>query len=242
MPRLVAFPPARAPGADRAARVGLVLSVLLALVGVVSAVGRSGDTTTTANAGASAVHEPDARSTTTTVPPAVAPAGFHLVTGPDISLAVPDGWTTMDPADLHLSVADLRRIYPEMDTDILRAATAAVDEGAIFMAVDMAGEGRGRNVNVLTVPVELPLDQMGEVVRGLEANGLGVKETGPIDHPLGKAFQVSYAMTVGGQPIEGVLVYLPVKGMTYVMTVTAAPPALAEQIIQSLRVDHSVTT
>jgi hypothetical protein len=97
-------------------------------------------------------------------------------------------------------------------------------------------------VNVLTVPVELPLDQMGEVVSGLEANGLGVRDTGPIDHPLGKAFQVSYSMTVAGQPIEGVLVYLPVHGITYVMTVTAAPPAVAEQIIQSLRVDHSLRT
>jgi hypothetical protein len=243
MPRLVAVPPARAPRADRAARIGLVLSVVLALVGAVCAVGRSGDDTTSTTNGASpAVHEPDPTSTTITgVPSAVVPTGFHLVTGPDVSLVVPEDWTTMDPAELHMSKAQLRSLYPDLDPDLLEAATAAAQKGAIFMAVDTAGEGRGRSVNVLTIPGELPLDQMDDVIAGVESSGIEVKETAPIDHPLGPAFRISYGLKVAGLALEGVQVWVPVDGVTYVVTVTASTPQVADQILQSFRVDDSTT-
>jgi hypothetical protein len=248
MPRLLEAPRPAAPRADRAARVGLALSVVLALVGAVCAVGRSGDTTTaTADRPAVAVHEPDPTTTTTSTtstthaPATLAPAGFHTVTGPGISLAVPDGWTTVNPADLHLSAARLRSIYPDMDPDLLQAASAAAEKGAIFVAVDMAGEGRGSSVNVLSVPAELPLDQMDDVVAGLRSSGLDVRNTTTFDHPLGRAVRISFAITVAGRTMEGLQFWLPVNGATYVITATAGPTDVAEKIARSFRLDHSST-
>ncbi len=247
-PTLAMVPVAVRP-VDKAMRVGLVLSLLLAVVGVLSAVGRSGsdDTTTNDTAGV-AVHEGasddggDDAEPDDGVADMVEPEGFAIMTGDGIALAVPEGWTTMDLADVGLSMDEMEELYPEADPGFLRMSISAAEEGAVFMAIELAGANAGDNVNVINIPMALPLDELDDSFFAmLEEEGMHVLDRARIDHPLGPAMRVTMAMTVDDMEFEAVQVYLPVEGDTYVITITAVDAGVADQIVDSFRVNEATS-
>ena len=246
--RPLATVPTPARRDDRLARVGLVVSVVLALVGTLAAVARSGDDETKTDTAGVVMHEPapdgqpadPAPPTDDTVAAAAVPDGFHLIEGDDITLAVPLEWETLDPADLGLTGEDLADFYPEADPGVLRMATRMIEQGAIFMAIDLTGDDMGNNVNVLSIPVVLPVDEMqDELAAELDANGMEVNETRIIDHPLGQAVRASYDLEIDGMDVPAAQFYIPVGRATYIITVTGPPEAIADQIAQSFRTTDS---
>ncbi len=170
----------------------------------------------------------------------VVPDGFAIMAGEGVTLAVPEGWTAMDLADLGLSMDEMEELYPETDPGFLRMSISAAEEGAVFMAIELAGADAGDNVNVIGIPMELPLDELDDTFFAmLEEEGMDVLDRTRIDHPLGPAMRITMAMRVGDLEFEAVQLYLPVDGDTYVITVTAADPAVADQIVDSFRIDPS---
>jgi len=238
--------PTPARRVDRAARLGLAVSIVLALVGSVAAVARSGDDETKADTAGVVIHEPapDGQptvpdpATDSTVAAGAVPDGFHLIEGDGISMAVPDDWEVIDPADLGLDADDMAEFDPGADPAVLRMAERMIDQGAIFMAIDLTGPYTdvGNNVGVLSMPMVAPLESMlDELAAELDANGMRVNETSVVDHPLGRAVMASYRMDIDGMDVDGWQYYLPVDGDTYIITVTGPSGAVADQIFQSFR-------
>jgi hypothetical protein len=236
------------------ARIGLVLSAVLALAGIVSAAVKAGDgdgakRTTTA---AEATHDPATTPTATASgddplgasTPAEVPPGFEVRHGDGLSLAVPADWRSLDADDLHRIVSgeNLSAAFPDIDDSMVDAADRAVDGGALFMAMDTTGPDRGRSINAIKVRGEAPLgileDSLGDQ---LAESGLPAKvvDTERRDTPLGRALRVQLRETVAGQDLEIVQYYVPFDGSTYIVTGTAADD-IVDQAVQTLRVGDTV--
>jgi hypothetical protein len=256
--------PARVPGAaksgpsNRAARLGLVLAIVVALAGVVSAVAKSGDDarpTTTASSGAApeadeadhptdqpdpaeAVADPLAAST-----PAVAPAGFEIRRGNHLSMAVPVDWRSLDGDDLQQILdGGVDELYPDLDPSIRDAMQSMVGRGALFMAVDTTGPDAGRSINAIRVLGEAPLDDIEDQIKAqYRSMGVGIEVVGSErrDTPLGEALRIEAHQEIAGHDVTMVQYYVPFDGHSYIVTGTETD-GIVDQAVQTLRVGDAV--
>jgi hypothetical protein len=238
---------AKAGPSNLAARIGLVLALVVALAGVVSAVAKSGDDgkpTTTASAGTRPNQADDAEDPLEASTPAEIPAGFEVRQGKGLSLAVPADWQSLDAGDLQ-SILDgeaLDQAVPDLDPSVRDAMQGAIDHGALFMAIDTSGPDGGRNINALRVLGEAPLDDLFDEVKAeYEQAGFPVQVLGSErrDTALGDSLRISIRGTIGGRDVEVIQYYVPFDGHTYIVTGTGTDD-IVDQAIQTLRVGDAV--
>jgi hypothetical protein len=249
--------PVPAPGsppAQRWARAGLVLAVVLALAGVVSAVAKSGDDdrSTTASAGARPhadevdepqVDEPEVDDPLGAIAPADVPAGFEVRQGDGLSIAVPADWQSLDRSDLEqILTGGVEQLYPDLDRGTRSAMESMAERGALFMAMDTTGPDAGRSINALRVLGEAPLDEIYDAVKaeyagaGFHAEVLGGERR---DTPLGEAMRISVRQTVDGRTLDMVQYCVPFDGHTFIVTGTSTG-GIIDTAIQTLRVSDAV--
>jgi hypothetical protein len=226
-------PSSRPSGSELPAKVGLALAVLLALLGVVSAVAKSASDDDDRSTGPAPTHQ-----TTTTAEALVVPDGFRVLQGDGVYLAVPQGWDTVSSDQLGDAFDDdaLRQLYPkatEQERDMIGQLFAS---GALLMAVDPDPAGGGRNINIVSQPVEIPLGGMEKIAQaqfdqlGLDAT---VTDSHRVDTPAGEALRIAYTATTLGRTFDGVQFYVPTRGRTYVVT-GSFDVAVADQAIATL--------
>jgi hypothetical protein len=262
---LVDIVPSSAPAAPKArpsdllARIGLVLALVVALAGVVSAVARSGDDggkpTTTASSGSTpsgdkaddadkadhskaGADDPLKASTAADIP-----SGFEVRRGNKLSMAVPADWRSLDGDDLQ-QVLDggVRELYPDLDPSLRDAMQDMASRGALFMAVDTSGPDAGRSINAIRVLGEAPLDDVyDQVVQQYRSMGAGIAVEGSErrDTPLGEALRITAHQTIAGREITLVQYYVPFDGHSYIVTGTGTD-GIVDQAVQTLRVGDAV--
>jgi hypothetical protein len=248
------------PGSTNlAARIGLVLSLVLVLAGVAGAVAKSGDDGTDGRRTTAAADPLDedpasgpagADADPLDADPLDAPAavevpdGFELRQGDGMALAVPADWTSLDRDDIRRITTgeNVERAFPDLDPSMIDAVTSAVDGGAIFMAIDTSGPDAGRNINMIRVSGEAPLGILDATIEEQYAD-MGfpaeVLDTERHDTPLGTALRVRVRETVGGEDLEIVQYYVPFDGSTYIITGTAADDVV-DQAVGTLRAGDTV--
>jgi hypothetical protein len=250
-----AGPAPRRADAHLAARIGLVLSLVLALAGVASAIAKSGDDGggSPATAGIDVADDPSPSTTAATAAeddplaastPAEAPPGFEIRQGDGLSLAVPSEWRSLDKESIGRLVDGdrLADVFPDLDESMAAAVARAVDGGVVFMAIDASGADAGRNINVLRVSGAAPLGMVEASLEqqlaqaGIPAEVLGTERR---DTPLGRALRVHFVETVGEDDVQVVQYYVPFDGETYIVTGTATDDVV-DQAIQTLRVGDTV--
>jgi hypothetical protein len=210
-------PTSRPSGAELPARVGLVLAVLLALLGVVSAVAKSASDADDDRAA------PSAQETSTTSEPFLVADGFQVVQGDGVYLAVPQGWDTVSSDELGQTFDDatLRRLYPKATEQERDMIGQLLRSGALLTAIDPDPAGGGRNINIISQAIEVPLDGVEGVVQaqfdelGLDAR---ITDAHRVDTPAGEALRIAYTATALGRTFDGVQFYVPARGRTFVVT------------------------
>jgi hypothetical protein len=234
-------PAAPASRTQVVARIGIVLSVLLAVVGICAASIRLGQAEPEFTRVAGAIDTPRADGTTPAVAAAEVPEGYRLLTGEGVSLAAPEDWQDLDTDVLGLTPDRLAEMFPDLDPALAQGASAILEQGALVFAVDMSGDTRGYNVSVLTTPQTSPADVIAEVLPdALESTGIVVRESGVVDLPAGEAVRLVLS-SVGGTELDAVQYYVPGDDVTYVVTVTG-DAGLGDGMMQTFRTAPATPT
>jgi hypothetical protein len=176
-----------------------------------------------------------------TVAPAEVPAGFVTVEGDGVSIGTPERWEVIDAADLAMGTEEFAEAFPDAPTGMIEQGLDAVEQGAVLVAFDFSDSAFAQNVNILEVPAEASLAQVGDdAEQQLALLGGEVLASERVELPLGEAARIAYTFPIALQdgtstPVEGVQYYVPVDGRTYIVTVTAGAD-LADQMIETFRV------
>jgi hypothetical protein len=178
---------------------------------------------------------PTASPTSTPTPTAVPFRTGRIVLDDErIAFTLPKGWTEI-PLDGAMLDQILTAVPKDMFTDQqIQMMRSAVAFGMKFTAYQLKGSGRFSNVNLVTVPVEIPLDTMKSLVQAQ------LKQIKQIRKPVFdavkvagvKALRVRYSMDLpvrgGTLRAKGVQLYVVANDRTYTITVTLTPDSRVE--------------
>ncbi|MFP5255026.1 MAG: hypothetical protein ACLGI8_04155 [Acidimicrobiia bacterium] len=171
------------------------------------------------------------------------PDGWKVVEGDGVSIAVPEEWIDVPLEDFELGREDLEELMPQADEAMLNQAVGVVQQGGVLLAFGPPDAGFTDNLNILRLPVSAELDQLErEAELGMEALGAEVHSLDRVELPSGEAIRVSYTAEFqspdGPFSVEGVQLYLPSDGATFVLTVSAVsdPGELADQMAETFEV------
>jgi hypothetical protein len=174
------------------------------------------------------------------------PAGFALLEGDGVSIAAPEGWEHLDAEDLAMDSEEFAAAYPDAPEGMVEQGINVFEQGAVLVAFDLSGrEAFASNVTIIDVPGEAPLGAIeGQASSELGTLGGEVLDSGLVDLPAGEALRIDYTLEVAlpdgsAFPAEGVQLYVPLAGRTYIITVSAGEgaAALADEMIATFRVD-----
>jgi hypothetical protein len=232
-------------GMQKAARVGLVLAVVVALAGVVGAFTKSsgdggglrvaGEATSDPLAGAPADETDD---------PFLVPDGYQLVQGDGVYLAVPAGWRSLDRQVLARMFDEdtIAELYPDMPEEERGVVHDAVRSGVLFLTIDPDPAHHGRNISIARLPGRVPLSQIrGIVANEFEVAGLAVEitSTREVETPLGTAMRVEYEGTIVGEHVVGVQYYAPADDGEMILVTGTGDPEATDQAAQTLHLGEA---
>lgn len=171
------------------------------------------------------------------------PDGWKVIEGDGVTVAVPEEWIDVPLEDFEMGSEDFQELMPEADEAMLNQAAAVVQQGGVLLAFGPPEDGFTDNLNILRLPVEAELDQLErEAELGMQALGAEMHSLDRVDLPVGEAIRVSYTAEFqspeGPFSVEGVQLYVPVEGATFVLTISAVedPSELADEMAQTFEV------
>lgn len=171
------------------------------------------------------------------------PDGWKVIEGDGVTIAVPDEWVDVPLEDFEMGSEDFQELMPEADEAMLNQAAAVVQQGGVLLAFGPPEDGFTDNLNILRLPVEAELDQLErEAELGMQALGAEMHSLDRVELPMGEAIRVSYTAEFqspeGPFSVEGVQLYVPVEGATFVLTISAVedPGDLADEMAQTFEV------
>jgi hypothetical protein len=216
-------------GAIVALVVTIVVGSLALLIGAAVLLGTSSSSSSSSS------------TSSTTAVAAVVPAGFGLLQGDGVSIAAPQQWEIVDPEALATQSDAFAKAFPDAPPDALEKGFDAVKEGSVLVAFDLGESDVGSNINIVEVPVEVPLAQVDDYAgQQIRVVGGEVHQTDVVQLPAGDAVRLEYTIPIAlpdgsSSPVDGVQYYVPLDGHTYIVTVTA-DAALADRMIETFRV------
>ena len=171
------------------------------------------------------------------------PAGYHVVEGDGVSIGVPEGWEGMSPEDAGLSEEEFEQAFPEASEEMLERGVAAVDQGSVLVAFDVASASSD-NVNIIEIPTRVELSVMEQQAETeLDALGADIESIEAASIPAGDALRADYTLDVtlpdgGTVPTQGVQYYVVTDERAYVVTFSSASEIgeLATTMIDTFRV------
>lgn len=168
------------------------------------------------------------------------PDGWKLIEGDGVTIAVPEEWIDVPLEDFAMGREDFEELMPEADEAMLNQAAAVVQQGGVLLAFGPPEDGFTDNLNILRLPVSAELDQLErEAELGIQALGAEMHSLDRVTLPMGEAIRVRYTAEFqspdGPFSVEGVQLYVPVDGDTFVLTVSAVadPGSLADQMAET---------
>jgi len=169
------------------------------------------------------------------------PDGYELLEGVGVTIAVPESWVEIDADDATMTPEDFRAAFPDAPESLLDQGAAAVDRGSVLVAYDVASGLDFDNLNIIEMPVRLPLDVIESQAR-VELSGVGADVAGfeEVDLPAGDALRAEYTLEValpeGTLDAVGVQYYVVTDEHTYVVTFTGPGAVdLAARMIETFR-------
>jgi hypothetical protein len=216
--------------------VGLVVVLLGAALFVGSEASSSSTFSSTGDTVGGALEAPS------DVEPVTMPEGFAPIDGDGVSIAAPEQWQAMDVDALSMGSEEFSQAFPDVPPDLVEQGLATAQEGAVLVAFDVSDPDFSSSVNIIEVPLEAPLSEVGGYAElQLQALNGEIVESGQVTIPAGEAVRVAYTIPVTlpdgtSRSVGGVQYYLPTGGHTYIVTITA-DAALADQMIDTFRVD-----
>ncbi|MGE3620781.1 MAG: hypothetical protein AB7L84_09990 [Acidimicrobiia bacterium] len=173
----------------------------------------------------------------------VTPAGFEVVEGDGVSIAVPGEWQGLDltAGDIEAILDEVESNNPEMADVLGSQAQALLSQGAVLFAIAPPEDDFSDNVNVIEVPGRVPsFDEMEDQIEGIISSfGGELEDTSRVEVPAGAALRVLYSAEFAGADgapvaVQGVQYYVVADDdLSYVVTVTlgsGGDPELADEI------------
>lgn len=231
---------------EKSARLFAIPSIALLGLGVLAGCG-SNDNADPAPSDSSASASSDSSSTATTEPSASASSsggwkasesaspsakasteGTTIVAEKNkISFSVPEGWKSINPADLDTSSKESQKFIEDVaksagtDPKTLEAQMKQFD----LSVYNMGKQGNeGDNLNVSAKPISMPsLPSESETKAMAEAATATPVKFSKVTTPLGEAASQTYTLTVAGQKLNGQFLIVPsgVKDSYSVITITS---------------------
>ena len=183
----------------------------------------------------SASPTPSTRSTpsATPAPPADPPAGYVSVSAPTagITFAVPADWQVIKASEIQTDEAKLEEVANEagVSADTLKTAMSTAD---IYILDQSGTQDFSNNINVLsqTYPANTTVTE-DALAAGVKSIGATPGRFSTESTANGDAYVLTYTWEMGGQTLEGAVMYIPNTDGKYVsVTVTTLDSALTEQI------------
>jgi hypothetical protein len=170
------------------------------------------------------------------------PEGYEVLDGVGVSIAGPDSWVEIDAEDAAMTPEDFRAAFPDAPESLLEQGAAAVDQGSVLVAYDVASGVDADNLNIIEMPVRLTLDVIESQAR-VELSGVGadVSSMEEVDLPAGDALRAEYTLEValpeGSTTVVGVQYYVVTDEHAYVVTFTGPGAVdLAARMMATFRV------
>ena len=166
--------------------------------------------------------------------PATVPAGYATVTAPTagITFAAPADWQVISASEIQTDESKLEEVANAagVSADALKAAMSTAD----IYILDQAGAQQGvpNNINVLsqTYPANTTVTE-DALAAGVKSIGATPGRFSTESTANGDAYVLTYTWEMGGQTLEGAVMYIPNTDGKYVsVTVTTLDSALTEQI------------
>ncbi|MGV3759486.1 MAG: hypothetical protein ACO1PW_08085 [Actinomycetota bacterium] len=232
----------RSPRALRHLR---ALAVVLALSFVAAACGDEadddplgGDTTTTEGTADDGDRDGDDGDDS-----AGLPDGWQVIEGEGVAIAVPGDWIDVPLEELEMGSEDFRELMPDADEALINQAAQVVQQGGVLLSFGPPVDDFTDNLNILELPVSAELDELErEAELGMQAMNADLLSLDRVELPVGEAVRVRYSAEFqspdGPFTVEGVQFYVPLEGVTYVLTVSTStdPDAIADDMATSFEV------
>ncbi len=160
-----------------------------------------------------------------------------------MAIAVPGDWIDVPLEELEMGSEDFRELMPDADEALINQAAQVVQQGGVLLSFGPPVDDFTDNLNILELPVSAELDELErEAELGMQAMNADLLSLDRVELPVGEAVRVRYSAEFqspdGPFTVEGVQFYVPLEGVTYVLTVSTStdPDAIADDMATSFEV------
>ena len=164
--------------------------------------------------------------------PATVPAGYATVTAPTagITFAAPADWQVISASEIQTDESKLEEVANAagVSADALKAAMSTAD---IYILDQSGTQDFSNNINVLSRTYSSATVTENAMTTGVKSIGATPGRFSTESTANGDAYVLTYTWEMGGQTLEGAVMYIPNTDGKYVsVTVTTLDSALTEQI------------
>lgn len=151
-----------------------------------------------------------------------------------VSFDAPDGWTSVDPADILNNSGDAPKALEDMAKAQGTDADTLLQSLAQSVDVMIIGETRNNfadNINVVaspTAPTEADLKSQ------LEQIGATVKGTEKVDTPLGSSLDSTYTLPAGGVTVQGRMLAIPTDQGAAIITISTSDAGTSAELAKAV--------
>ena len=168
--------------------------------------------------------------------PATVPAGYATVTAPTagITFAAPADWQVISASEIQTDESKLEEVANAagVSADALKAAMSTAD---IYILDQSGTQDFSNNINVLSRTYSSATVTENAMTTGVKSIGATPGRFSTESTANGDAYVLTYTWEMGGQTLEGAVMYIPNTDGKYVsVTVTTLDAALTERIADTI--------